>query len=161
MTNEITGTEEILDTRDIDARIEELENERDSLVDEQTEAQTILDDLEGEPDSTEDELAEAQDEVDRADDALDEWTANYGDELTELQRFADEAQGCCPDWHYGEALISDDYFEEYAEQLAYDIGAVDPKAHWPTNHIDWEAAAESLQQDYTAVDLFGNTYWVL
>jgi hypothetical protein len=33
------------------------------------------------------------------------------------------------DWE--RALINDDYFQEYAEELAYDIGAIDRDAGWP------------------------------
>jgi len=55
-------------------------------------------------------------------------------------------------------MILDSYFEEYAEQLADDIGAIDRDAGWPVCHIDWKAAAEALAQDYTEVTFGGNTY---
>lgn len=43
--------------------------------------------------------------------------------------------------------------EEFAEQLAEDIGAVDRNATWPNNHIDWEAAARDLFcGDYYMID---------
>lgn len=56
------------------------------------------------------------------------------------------------------ALIAEDYFVDYAEQYAEDIGAIDRNAGWPSMFIDWEAAAESLQQDYTSVEIDGQTY---
>jgi hypothetical protein len=58
------------------------------------------------------------------------------------------------------ALIRDSYFEDYARQLAEDIGAIDSKASWPNNHIDWEDATDALKQDYTEVDFDGVSYWI-
>jgi hypothetical protein len=58
------------------------------------------------------------------------------------------------DW-YPTGLIRDSYFEDYARELADDIGAIDRHAQWPTNHIDWESAAEALQEDYTSAVLDG------
>lgn len=82
------------------------------------------------------------------------------DELDALYKLKEEAEGYARDWEYGEYLIRDSYFEEYAEQLADDIGAIDQTAGWPLTYIDWERAAEALQQDYTAVDYGGVIYWV-
>lgn len=56
-------------------------------------------------------------------------------------------------------LIHDDYFTEYAEQLADDIGAIDGNQGWPCNHIDWEAAADELKIDYSEYDINGDTYF--
>ena len=44
--------------------------------------------------------------------------------------------------------------------MADDIGATDKSQAWPNNCIDWEQAAQELQQDYTSVELGGTTYWV-
>jgi antirestriction protein len=63
------------------------------------------------------------------------------------------------DWEYGETFIRDSYFEDYARELADDIGAIDKDAGWPTHCIDWEQAARELRMDYTAVDFDGVTYW--
>jgi antirestriction protein len=51
---------------------------------------------------------------------------------------------------------------EYAQEFAEDIGAVekDSSGGWPGFYIDWEAAAEALQQDYTVVEFRGSTYYV-
>lgn len=81
-------------------------------------------------------------------------------ELDALKALQEEAEGYAPDWEYGASLIRDSYFTEYAEQLAEDIGVIDRNASWPACHIDWEAAAESLKQDYTEVDFSGVVYWV-
>jgi hypothetical protein len=81
------------------------------------------------------------------------------EEYEALTAFRDEAEDYLPDWQYGETFISDDYFEDYARELAEDTGAIDPKATWPLNRIDWEAAAEDLKMDYTEFEFMGTTYW--
>jgi hypothetical protein len=82
------------------------------------------------------------------------------EELGKLEKLQEQAEGYCPDWTYGAALISDSYFEEYAEELADDIGAIDRNAGWPLSCIDWAQAALELQQDYTSVEYGSTTYWV-
>lgn len=82
------------------------------------------------------------------------------DELDALSALAEEASGYAPDWEYGEALIRDSYFVEYAQQFAEDIGAIHTDAQWPVYAIDWERAARDLRIDYTAVDFDGVTYWI-
>ena len=62
------------------------------------------------------------------------------------------------DW-YPISLIRDSYFENYARELAEEIGAIDRSATWPNTCIDWEYAAEQLQQDYTTTEIEGKEYW--
>lgn len=57
-------------------------------------------------------------------------------------------------------LISDYGFEEYAQDFADAIGAIDSNAGWPLYHIDWEEAAKSLQMDFFAVEYGGQTWWM-
>ena len=123
-TDEITNQEDIIDSREIIARIEYLESERES--------------------------AENPEEWDGGDE---------GWELKALKALADEASSS-PDWTYGETLIRDSYFEDYARELAEDIGAIDRNAKWPNDHIDWEAAANALKQDYFSVEFDGVEYWI-
>ncbi len=93
---------------------------------------------------------------------IDEEDNDEGDqeELDALRALAEEAEGYAEDWNYGVTLIRESYFTEYAQDLAEDIGAIDPNASWPMNHIDWEAAADALKEDYTQVDLDGIAYYV-
>lgn len=64
------------------------------------------------------------------------------------------------DWDEGAViLVLDDYFEDYAEQLASDIGAISDDAGWPLSFIDWSAAADALRQDYTSFTYDGHEYW--
>jgi hypothetical protein len=81
-------------------------------------------------------------------------------ELAILDALEQEASGYAADWRYGETLIRDSYFEDYARELAEDIGAIKSDAQWPNNHIDWAAAADALKQDYTEVDYDGVSYWI-
>lgn len=56
-------------------------------------------------------------------------------------------------------LIADDVFEDYAQELAEDIGAISSDAGWPLYCIDWAQAARDLQMDYTACSFDGRDYW--
>lgn len=81
-------------------------------------------------------------------------------ELTALEALAADAEGYCDDWKYGASLIRDSYFCEYAQELADEMGALKGATEWPLLHIDWDAAAEELKQDYTSVEFDGVTYWI-
>jgi hypothetical protein len=81
-------------------------------------------------------------------------------ELRKLRELAEEGETYASDWPYGATFIADDYFEDYARELAEDIGAVDRDAAWPTTYIDWPAAAKALQADYTSIELDGFEFWV-
>lgn len=85
-------------------------------------------------------------------------------ELKAIESFLDDVKGYGGDeqWRgdwYPVTFIRDSYFITYAEELADDIGAVDNDAKWPLNHIDWESAANALKDDYSEVDIQGETYW--
>ena len=85
-------------------------------------------------------------------------------ELATLEALLEEIKGYGGDhqwrgdWYPG-SMIRDSNFEDYAQELADDIGAIDRNASWPCNCIDWERAARELQMDYTSVDYDGVTYW--
>lgn len=131
---DISNSDDIIDSRDVINRIEELEEARNDFVEDDG---GLL--------------------------AGDRWREAEPDdynELISLRALAEEAEPYCPDWEYGEALIRDSYFQEYAEQLADDIGAIDADAGWPVRCIDWAQAAAELQVDYTPVEFDGVTYWV-
>ena len=81
-------------------------------------------------------------------------------ELQALRALAEEASGYAADWEYGETLIRDSYFQDYAQELAEDCGMLKDATSWPLTCIDWEQAAKELQQDYTAVEFDGVTYWI-
>jgi hypothetical protein len=130
MSRELSNHMDIVDSRDVIARITELEGDRDTFEPTETAATWA--------DEDPDEAAE----------------------LAVLLALQEEAEGYAADWHHGEPLIRDSYFEEYAQELAEDIGAVNKNATWPNTCIDWTEAAEQLQQDYTSVDWDGVIYWI-
>ena len=130
---DIRNTDDLIDSRDVIARIEELQAELEgATMGEET----------------------SQIELDGTD-----LTAEH-EELAKLLALAKQGEDYAPDWSYGETMISDTYFETYAEELARDIGAIDRDAAWPVRHIDWEAAANELKQNYTSIDFDGETYWI-
>ncbi len=118
------NTDDVIDSCDVIARIEELEAE----------------------------LEEARDDGEDLDAVMDS-------EYNALKELAKEGEGS-PDWPHGGVLIRDTYFKEYAQELAEDCGMVTDGANWPNNCIDWEQAAEVLQQDYMNVEFDGVDYWI-
>lgn len=159
MANTPHNFDDVIDSRDVIARIEELEDEREALQndidtahEEFTEAEAL--------DSSPEFLVPLNQAIGQARAALAEWEADDGKELAILKALADEASGYAADWQYGETLIRDSYFKDYAMELADDICAVPNNASWPLTCIDWDQAARELQMDYTSVDFDGVTYWI-
>jgi hypothetical protein len=82
------------------------------------------------------------------------------DEQAQLKAFASELAGYVPDWRYGSIVVAEDHFEDYARQLAEELGLINADAGWPARNIDWAAAADELKMDYSsAEDPNGNTWW--
>ena len=146
--------DDIIDSRDVISRIEELEAERDALDKTVEEMDADYNRASYGEDGTE------HDALIQARKALKEWDDDNDAELAALKALADEASGYAADWRHGETLIRDSYFRDYAMELAEDIGAINRDATWPNTCIDWDQAARELQMDYTAVDFDGVTYWI-
>ena len=113
------------------------------------------------PISNTDDMIDSRNVIDRIE-ALQASTDLDEDETEELAALQALAAECShPDWKDGVALISEGYFVTYAHDLAEDIGGEIFRGNgWPVCHIDWDAAADSLRQDYTRVDFAGQTYWM-
>lgn len=149
-----TNMDDAVDSRDILARISELEQEKETLRDKLLEAGVELAGLDV-------DLASALSALELAQDRLAEWD-NGGDgaELLTLQAVIEEAEGYSGDSAKdGIFFIRDSHFTEYARQLADDMGQLKQDLNWPYNCIDWEEAASQLQQDYTSVTWDGVDYW--
>jgi hypothetical protein len=131
MTKEIDNSADVLDSRDIIARIEELQNERDCLI-------------------------EADEEA-----GIENPGAGFmnGEELATLEAVAKEGADYASDWEYGAALIRDSYFTEYAQELLEDCGDL-PRDLPAYIAIDWDATARNIQADYTSIEFDGITYWI-
>ena len=137
---EITNTEDVIDSRDVIERIEELNDEYEDL---KSEAE----------DDTNVEVIEARQN-------LKDWEELNLDELNALLALQDQAGGS-PDWQYGEGLIRESYFTEYCEELCFDIGDIPKELPWYiANHIDWDGVAREIKMDYTEVDFDGVSYFI-
>ena len=109
--------------------------------------------------SNSDDVIDSRDVIERIDDLEGTDDEDEKAELKVLEALAEEGEGS-PDWRHGETLIRDSHFEDYARELAEDIGAIKGDESWPLNCIDWKEAAELLQQDYFSVDFDGVDYWI-
>lgn len=127
----IDNCDNIIDSRDVIARIAELEEERDDWDEDDEPGRRNWED------ANEDEAAE----------------------LSNLQDLAEQCQ-YYGDWAHGATLINESYFEKYARELASDCGMISGGESWPLNCIDWEQAANELMQDYTVVDFDGTTFYM-
>ena len=128
---------DVIDVRDIIARVLELRDERDEYNDKMGDADAWSYVPDGEPEAL--ALLEG---------ILSDLAGYGGDE------------GFEGDW-YPVQLIAESYFQEYAQDLAEDCGMVDTNARWPMTCIDWEQAARELQMDYGNILIHGSTYWYL
>lgn len=125
---------DIIDSRDIEERIDELESEiedkEEELEDldedskEYTEVDSDLDDLKGELET-----------------------------LTSIRSAVSHSE-----WPHGLTLISDSHFEDYCRELCEETGYI-PKDFPNWIEIDWEATAKNLQMDYSSVAIDGTDYW--
>ena len=149
---------DVIDSRDIIARIEELTDERQTLADEIDNLQEqISDPTENPEDCTALDALAA--ELETAQRALADWDEENSEELKTLTDLADEGS-YSPDWKYGETLIRRSYFQDYAQELAEDCGMLKDCNSWPNRCIDWEQAARELEQDYTSLDFDGVEYLI-
>jgi hypothetical protein len=133
----------ILDTRDLNNRLEELDTLKSALQ------------------IARDELAEAgEDNPDREEleaalqDAEDCFSDDEAAELEELEAMRDEIS----EWRHGEALIPVSDWEEYVEELLQDCGDLPRDLPWYIV-IDWEKTANNISADYSVIDYQGETYY--
>lgn len=147
MRKDISNSDNVIDSRDVIKRIEELEEEKEEFI--LNESQT--------PDDSPSwgELAEAQGDAESKWDETDE-----GEELKVLKAFQDDLEGY-GDYSSGETIIRDSYFTEYAKELCKEIGDIpDNLPDYIERNINWEGVAEDLQADYTSADFDGVEYWM-
>lgn len=150
MARTISKYDDVIDSRDVIARIEELEEERLELANKVDEARDSYD-----PQSDEGVEAEAVLDAERD---LAAWDgSDEAEELRVLRALAAEAESS-PDWEYGETLIRSTYFRDYAQELAEDCGLIPGNSQWPCTCIDWEQAANELRSDYVTVAFDGIDY---
>ena len=133
-----------LDTRDLEKRIEELQEEFDSTpfgVD--YEADLLSQILSKTP---------------------EEWLIGIDienvNELIALVRLREDVKDATSEWDYGAQLIPLENFKEYALELAEECNMIPKNFGWPINCIDWDFAARELKADYSKVEFNGISYLV-
>ena len=185
MGREISNSDDVLDSRDVIARIEELESDLKSVheFDVLARIEVLEEELKTAHEAELEDAKDVEDVLVEADfnkwlegsdnpDAIelnelkavadfDTWLGQTddGEELKALKEFVEEAEGCAEDWRHGATLIRESYFEEYCEELCTDIGDL-PKEIPSYIVIDWAATAQNLRVDYTEVDYDGVAYLV-
>ena len=146
--------EEVLDSRDIIDRCQDLI--RQHLNDYNS---YLLDKAADEGDDGVMEL-EAEDAI--HDEDFMEWIKDQkDDEIQEMGVLIYLWRECedFADWSYGEQLIRDDYFTDYARQLLEECGDIPKNIPWYIA-VDWEKTADNLKVDYTYIDFMGHQYWI-
>ena len=157
----IAPGEDIIDSRDIIERIEELQADidaRDAMFDDIEEWKAL--DEDDRPDSYAGDLAQMKRDYQDCKDTCQD----NADEYAQLMTLADEASRAA-DWEHGEQLIHEDYFTDYIKDLVddcYEMPKDFDSGAWPWRHMkmDWEAATDEAKQDYFTVEYDGHTYYI-
>lgn len=140
----IDNTDDIIDSRDIIDRIEELRQMRSDM-------------LEG---ARETGCAKGTWETTEAAGELRALVA-----LAKEILWTKEAEPESSDWKHGETLIRRSYFVDYISDLIHDCYEMPKEMHsgaWPYRHmtIDYQEAAKEAEQDYASVDFDGVEYLI-
>lgn len=135
MRNAPTNQDDVIDSRDVIERIEELREERDSF--------TML-----REDGTEEEDPEGWADQNKED----------AEELAALEALAEECEGYS-DWEHGEALIRESYWIEYVEEMLKVCGDLPQSIPWYIA-IDWDETTQNIAQDYSIVTFDGVDYYI-
>ena len=176
----INYSDDILDSRDLAERLSELQDEKQDLEAAVDEALEAVDSAMSERDEAvaehtacvnEDEvdaavekglreaidraegnLSEAEEALEEAEEALSEWLDENIKELSELENAENEI----PEWNDGNNLIADSYFEAYMDDFLEGIGDIPKNV---PSYIKIEIDYDMLKQDYSEIELDGNTFW--
>ena len=147
--------QDIIDSRDIIAHLDEIQEAVDTLDEEIVEK----DEEQAQTDNGQvyDVLNHEIRLLEREKEEIEQYRSWLDSEL-------DEATGS-PDWIRGEALIHEDYFEEYIKQLIHDCFEMpsDMKSgDWPYRHmyIRYDAAASEAKIDYIETEIAGETFFI-
>ena len=162
---DISNTQDIIDSRDIVARVEELENDLSTVECETCNGEGSVEGDNGDTASTitcphceGNQTVSLLAGVEMPEEATHE---EQFKELEILRALVEEINNNAGDnADDGVTLVSDSYFEDHARQEAEDCGLLKDTDRWPGNCIDWKEAADQLKQDYSAIDWDGVEYWV-
>lgn len=135
LQDEIQDTINALES-DIEELEEQLEEKDDEIAEAETEDATLLR-----------EYAELKDELEEKQKELDSWNQDL--------ELIDEI---IKDLSQDETLISDSYFDEYAEDFIKEVYDLRECPSIILNNVDWQNVASDLKQDYTEIDIENVTY---
>jgi hypothetical protein len=160
--SKIEAGQDIIYSLDLIERINELESEKQGLVDAVEEAQAAYE----YHDSEDTKSTPEWNDLVEARKALADWLeSEEATELETLKALAEEGENESMDWIHGETLIHRRYWVEYTQELIHDCYEM-PKewtaGDWPFRHmtIDYEAAAQELETDYASIDFDGHEYLI-
>ena len=121
----IDNAQDVLDSRDIIARLAELTEEVDTQIGDFTERFQL------------DEGTARGIVLDKAEEAGEDVCdlREMVEELDSLEKFAEEASSCADDWEHGVSLIRRSYFETYCRELVSDIGDMPRELALATSRI--------------------------
>ena len=104
----------------------------------------------------------SENSVNHSSDAFDVWVKL--ERLDRVHDFCSEVGTTIDDpysWDDMGPMIAEHNFAEYAEEFAYDVGAIQREDYsWPNYCIDWDRAAADLKMDYNSVYWEGVEYLV-
>ena len=161
-----------LDSRDIQEEIDNIEclkndyeSNLESLNSELNDLESELYDIENEEDYEDkqndidnklEEIAEKENEIQEC-----EFEYNrYSEELAELEALKEEIESSSDEgFEYGIQLIHENYIDDYLDELLEDCGYI-PKDLPSWIKIDWQATYDNMKEDYTEIELNGNTFYV-
>ena len=146
----ISNSEDVIDSRDVIARIEELEEEKSEFILNES-------NIDEEKSPSWEDVADANAEAESKWDETDE-----GQELKTLLAFAEQVENYSSDWKYGAILIRDSYFDaDWAENEMVECGYLNNDLPYILrSNINFEGIKDDLQMDYTSVEFDGVTYWI-
>lgn len=172
--NTFNWGDNIIDSRDIIDRFEELD---EYYADLKVEVEYVAEELE----SLQNDYAESTDDSESVEDCnnelhrlseelkdsnvrLGEWENDNLEEYELLQEILQQGEDA-PDWPYGETLIHEKYFTQYIKELiddCYEMLKEFNEGKWPWNHMtmDWEGAADDAKADYLTIEADGQTYYI-
>ena len=161
-----------MDSRDIQEEIDNIEglkndyeSDLESLESELNDLQSELYDVENEEDYADkqnnidsklEEIAEKENEIKEC-----EFEYNrYSEELAELEALKTEIESNSDEgFEYGIQLIHESDIDEYLNEMLIDCGYI-PKDMPSWIEIDWGATYDNMKQDYSEIELNGNTFYV-
>ena len=161
-----------LDSRDIQKEIDNIEglkndyeSDLESLNDELNDLQNELYDIENEEDYADkrididnklEEIAEKENEIQDC-----EFEYNrYSEELAELESLKEEIESDSDEgFEYGIQLIHESDIDNYLDELLEACGYI-PKDMPSWIEINWGATYDNMKQDYSEIELNGNTFYV-